>query len=223
MMLKQEATNHAVDAVHRKEPRKMTTTIYFIRHGQTDLNRKRVLQGRVDQPLNEEGIAQAKEAGEYLRAKGVTFDRILSSPLKRAKDTAQIIAGENVPLQTDERLLEMDYGPYEGADLKTPPPEIVKFFSDFAHVPAPDGMEPLNHVVQRLGLFLEDLREEIAGRDEALEETILISTHAIAMKGALEYLTPQSHGTYWGTHIRNCELYVTHLEDGEFTVPVPVE
>ena len=201
----------------------MTTTIYFIRHGQTDLNRKRVLQGRVDQPLNEEGIAQAQEAGERLHSCGVTFDRIISSPLKRAMDTALIIAGENVPLQTDERLLEMDYGPYEGADLKTPPPEIVNFFADFAHVPAPDGMEPLNHVVQRLGLFLEDLREEIAGRDEALEETILISTHAIAMKGALEYLTPQSHGTYWGTHIRNCELYVTYLEDGEFTVPVPVE
>ena len=201
----------------------MTTSIYIIRHGQTDLNRKRVLQGRVDQPLNEEGIAQAQEAGERLRAQGVTFDRIISSPLKRAMDTALIIAGENVPQQTDERLLEMDYGPYEGADLKTPPPEIVKFFSDFAHVPAPDGMEPLEHVVQRLGLFLEDLREEIAGGDEALEETILISTHAIAMKGALEYLTPRSHGTYWGTHIRNCELYVTYLEDGEFTVPVPVE
>ena len=197
----------------------MTTTIYFIRHGQTDLNRKRVLQGRVDQPLNEEGIAQAKEAGEYLRAKGVTFDRILSSPLKRAKDTAQIIAGEKVPLQTDERLLEMDYGPYEGADLKTPPQEIVNFFADFAHVPAPDGMEPLNHVVQRLGLFLEDLREEIAGRDEALEETILISTHAIAMKGALEYLTPDAEGRFWSTYLSNCAVYVAENKDGEIGIP----
>ena len=205
----------------------MTTTIYIIRHGQTDLNRKRVLQGRIDQPLNEEGIAQAKEAGERLRARGVVFDRIWSSPLKRAVDTARIIAGDNVPLKTDERLLEMDYGPYDGADLTAPPPEIVKFFSDFVHNPAPKGMEPLKHIVQRLGLFLEGLREEETREDKAGEEaageTILISTHAIAMKGALEYLTPQSRGSYWGTHISNCELYVTHLENGVYTVPVPVE
>ena len=200
----------------------MTTTIYMIRHGQTDLNKKRVLQGRTDQPLNEEGIGQAREAGEYLRSQGVKFDRIWSSPLQRAVDTARIIAGDDTPMALDDRLLEMDYGPFEGADLTTPPPEIVEFFSDFVHNPAPEGMESLDQVVQRLGLFLEDLRGELdAGTDS--DETILISTHAIAMKGALEYLTPESHGTYWGTHIRNCELYVTRLEDGKFTVPAPAE
>lgn len=188
------------------------TRIYIIRHGQTDLNRKRVLQGRVDEPLNEDGIGQAREAAELLKQLGITIDSAWSSPLQRAMDTAAIVAGE-VPMQTDERLLEMDYGPYEGADLTSPPPEIMEFFSDFVNNPAPAGMEPLSAIVQRLGEFLEELREDPP------EGNVLIATHAIAMKGALEYLTPESGGSYWGKHIKNCDIYVTELEDGTFTVP----
>jgi broad specificity phosphatase PhoE len=50
--------------------------------------------------------------------------------------------------------------------------------------------------------------------------TILISTHAIAMKGILEYLTPESHGAYWNKHIANCAVFKTTLRNGEYTVPV---
>lgn len=187
--------------------------IYIIRHGQTNLNKKQVLQGRVDEPLNSDGIRQAKAAATRLESLGVTIDQVWSSPLGRARDTARIVAGDNVPIRTDDRLLEMDYGPYEGADLATPPEEIITFFSDFAHQPAPEGMEPLTDVVQRLGSFLEELRQ---GPPEG---NILVSTHAIAMKGALEYLTPESGGSYWGKYIKNCDIYVTTLEDGVYTVP----
>lgn len=187
--------------------------IYIIRHGQTDLNKKRVLQGRVDEPLNADGIRQAKAAAARLESLGVTIDQVWSSPLGRARDTAQIVAGDNVPIRTDDRLLEMDYGPYEGADLTSPPPEIITFFSDFVNQPAPEGMEALQDVVQRLGSFLEELREDPP------EGNILLSTHAIAMKGALEYLTPESGGSYWGKYIKNCDIYVTTLEDGVYTVP----
>ena len=107
----------------------------------------------------------------------------------------------------------MDYGPYEGLDLNNLPPEVLTFFADFVHNPAPAGMEPLSAIVQRLGEFLEELREDPP------EGNVLIATHAIAMKGALEYLTPESGGSYWGTHIKNCDIYVTELEDGTFTVP----
>ena len=95
--------------------------IYIIRHGQTDLNKKHILQGRVDEPLNEDGILQAKAAAALLDSLGVTIDQVWSSPLGRAQDTARIITGEDVPLRTDERLLEMDYGPYERLDLASPP------------------------------------------------------------------------------------------------------
>ena len=191
--------------------------IYIIRHGQTDLNKNHVLQGRVDEPLNEDGIRQAKAAAALLRSLDVSIDYVWSSPLQRAKDTAGIIVCKDIPIQTDDCLLEMDYGPYEGTDLTSPPPEIITFFGDFVNQPAPEGMESLSHVTQRLGGFLEELRSNPP------EGNILISTHAIAMKGALEYLTPDSKGSYWGKHIKNCDIYVTTLEDGIYTVPVPVE
>ncbi len=114
----------------------------------------------------------------------------------------------------DERLIEMDYGPYEGMDLREPAPEVRAFFMDFVNVPAPEGMEPLYEVVERLGRFLEDIKKEAESSD------ILVSTHAIAMKGALEYLTPESRGSYWSKYIGNCDIYTAEVRDGKYTVPV---
>lgn len=193
------------------------SNIYIIRHGQTELNKKQILQGRVNEPLNEDGIRQAESAAELLEGFGISIDTVWSSPLQRAIDTAGIIVGDDVKIRVDDRLLEMDYGPYEGVDLTSPPEEIITFFSDFVNNPAPPGMEPLAKIVQRLGDFLEDLRKDPP------QGNILISTHAIAMKGALEYLTPDSKGSYWGKHVKNCDIYVTKLENGEFSVPVLLE
>ena len=190
--------------------------IYLVRHGQTAMNRKKVLQGRSDIPLNEEGRKEAAEAEERFQKAGVTFDRVYASPLIRARETAELIT--DAPIISDLRLIEMDYGPYEGMDLMHPAPEVLTFFSDFSKNPAPEGMEPLEQVVGRLGEFLEGIRKEAAGK------TILISTHAIAMKGALEYLTPDSGGSYWSRYIGNCAVYITGtMEDGSWIVPIPWE
>ena len=190
--------------------------LYIIRHGKTDQNSKMLLQGRSDHPLNGEGTEQAAEAAQRFADMGVVIDKVYTSPLIRAVRTAEIIApaAEKV---TDRRLIEMDYGPYEGMDLRDPAPELMEFFSDFVNVPAPEGMEPLPEIVSRLGDFLEEIREE------AEEKNILISTHAIAMKGALEYLTPDSHGSYWAKNIGNCDIYASEIKDGRFTVPVRLD
>jgi len=75
-------------------------------------------------------------------------------------------------------------------------------------------MEPLAQVVARMGTFLEDVRP-IAARED-----ILASTHAIAMKGALEYLTPGSNGGYWSTFIGTCAVYVADVDSsGSWSVP----
>ena len=161
--------------------------LYVIRHGQTQLNHAHALQGRSNQPLNEAGIAQAREAGARFAERGISFAHVFSSPLQRAIRTAQLVA-PGVPAEVDERLIEMDYGPYEGADLRNPAPELVEFFSDFVHHPAPAGMEPLDAVVRRSGSFVEEVA--------SLGGDILVSTHAITMKGVLEYLTPDSQGSY---------------------------
>ena len=188
--------------------------IYIIRHGQTELNNKKALQGRSDHPLNDTGIQQAQEAAAMLQ--NVKFDAVYSSPLIRAVQTAKILAPELEPI-IDERLIEMDYGPYEGMDLQNLAPEVITFFSDFIHNPAPDGMESLESVTGRLGDFLEEIREEAAGGGD-----ILISTHAIAMKGALEYLTPDSGGSYWSKYIGNCGIYQIGMRDGEYEVPFEI-
>ncbi len=182
--------------------------IYIIRHGKTEMNRVNALQGRSDIPLNEEGIEQAEKAADLLS--GVTFEHVFSSPLIRAVQTARIIAPNN-RVTVDDRLIEMDYGPYEGIDLLNPPQELRTFFSDFIHNPAPEGMEPLSSVVARAGEFLEDIRE--------LPGNILISTHAIAMKGILEYLTPGSGGVYWSKFIGNCAVYAADNSQGVLGMP----
>ena len=199
-------------------PRAGVNMIYIIRHGQTEKNKANLLQGRSEHPLNETGIRQAQEAGEWFAEHGIIFDAVYSSPLERAKDTGRIAAGKgnNFWPHIDERLIEMEYGPYEGVDLRTPPPEIIMFFSDFVHNPAPEGMEQLPEVTARVCAFLEEIRE----RAEA--EDILVSTHAIAMKGALEYLTPGSNGAYWSKYIGNCAVYAVPVKDGKFGVPYEI-
>ena len=186
-------------------------TVYIIRHGQTDGNKAHAMQGRSDLPLNETGRRQAESAGEAFRRMGVSFARVYSSPLVRAAETARIVSGAEPEL--DDRLLEMDYGPYEGMDLKNPAPEVTAFFRDFVNVPAPEGMEQLSAVTARLGDFLEDLRQR------GIEGDILIATHAIAMKGALEYLTPGSGGGYWAKNIANCAVYASELTRDGYSVP----
>ena len=191
--------------------------IYLVRHGETVQNKAGLMQGRSDFPLNEKGEEQARLLGRRFRQAGIRFDAVYASPLRRAVQTAALIAGEDVDIRADERLIEMDYGPYEGMDLRAPAPEVLAFFMDFVNVPAPAGMEPLPAVTARLGRFLEELRPKCAGKN------ILISTHAIALKGALEYLTPESKGSYWAKNIGNCAVYRTELAGGAFLVPTPWE
>ena len=171
--------------------------IWLIRHGQTNMNIARRLQGRRDEPLNETGREQAEKAAEWFRSRGIRFDRVISSPLQRAADTARILAGEDAPFRTDDRLMEIDCGPW-----------------DLFHNPAPEGMETLSHVEARLGAFLSDLKGEIGP-----EETVLVSTHAIALKGALENLDPRPDGGWWNYPVHNCCGYVFSLINGAYTKP----
>ena len=182
--------------------------IYIVRHGETEKNRQKVLQGRSDVPLNQTGIEQAEALSGRMR--GVSFDKVYSSPLSRAIETAKILA-PGKEILTDDRLIEMDYGPYEGMSLLSPAPEVISFFRDFVHAPAPKGMESLASVVKRVGEFLEECCRT--------DKDVLISTHAIAMKGILEYLTPDSQGSYWSKYIGNCAVYATDYREGAFLVP----
>lgn len=96
--------------------------IYFVRHGSTDWNEHKnskgikdpKCQGRIDLPLNETGIEQAKQTAEAI--KGKKFNRIICSPLLRARQTCDIIYNGvgNTPIVIDERIIERNFGEFEG-------------------------------------------------------------------------------------------------------------
>ncbi|HEX9214847.1 MAG TPA: histidine phosphatase family protein [Bradyrhizobium sp.] len=88
-----------------------------LRHGATNWNRQGLFQGRTDNPLNADGLAQAHDAASLLREAGIT--RIVSSPLVRALKTAEIIAAAvSAPLTIDEGIIECDFGSFEGLPVR---------------------------------------------------------------------------------------------------------
>lgn len=188
------------------------TEIYIIRHGETSKNKEKLLQGRSDLPMNERGVRQAEGARDFLREQGIRFDAVYSSPLQRAVRTAMIAADlrDDKKIIRDDRLLEMDYGPYEGMSLEHPAPEVLDFLMG-SHK-EPEGMEKLAHVTERMGEFLEEIRRSGNG-------CVLVSTHAIAMKGALEYLIPGSNGSWWPRELHNCDVFVAEASEAGFSLP----
>ena len=104
--------------------------IYLVRHGQTEFNRERRIQGHVDSPLTELGVRQAHAVGRLLRdlIRDPAGWRIVSSPLGRARITAEIVASRlgGLPIELDDRLKEMSWGAHDGrlrAELEAAHPE----------------------------------------------------------------------------------------------------
>ena len=140
--------------------------ILVTRHGQTNWNVERRIQGRTDVELNNKGIEQAYETKEKLKSENI--DLIICSTLKRAKQTAEIInIDRNIPIIYDERLIEICYGEIEG-----------KLHDDFDY----DGFwnivdtheykdaENVNNFIKRIYEFLNEIKKY-------KEKDILIVTH----------------------------------------------
>ena len=97
------------------------TEIWFIRHGETDWNRQRRLQGWQDIPLNEAGRQQAAQLAARMRDEAVQtrFDALYSSDLQRARDTAQPVAEQlDLRIRTEPGIRERGFGVLEGLDLE---------------------------------------------------------------------------------------------------------
>lgn len=131
-------------------------SFYFIRHGETDWNKEQRLQGSMDIPLNTRGREQAKDASQKTSA--LPIDLIISSPLSRALETAEIINEKlQKPLETDKRLVEKHYGIFEGmakADRENWAEEKIKsdpsIFVEPNGFPLPDGAEPYDDFKKRV-------------------------------------------------------------------------
>ena len=188
--------------------------IYFVRHGETNWNKERRIQGQADIPLNEFGRHLARETAEGLR--DVPFDVCFTSPLGRAEETAEIILrGRKVPIIEDDRILEMNFGVLEGKCCSREgwevPDSFQLFFDDPVHYQAPEGGEDFQMVRKRTGEFLEWL----FAAEQYQDSIVLVTTHGAALAGLLNNLKKKSLAEYWGIGVhKNCGVTEVVVTDG---------
>ena len=171
--------------------------ILITRHGQTDWNVQEKLQGKADIELNQTGIEQAKIAKNKLENEKI--DLIICSPLKRAKQTAEIInEGRNIPLIIDDRIAERDFGEFEGKNKS-------KFsFEDFWSYKKAENYEKAEKIqdfFERIYNFLDDIKEKYK------DKRILIVAHggvSIPFRCYFEGIPDIENLT--GLGLDNCEI-----------------
>ncbi len=164
--------------IRRRARQTVRVTFAFIRHGQTDWNRDGRLQGSSDIPLNDTGRGQAHDAADVLRDGG--WQVVVSSPLARARETAEIIAGE-LGLELGpayDELIERDYGPLEGMSDT----EIVERYPDRDY----PGAEPLDAVVARGKAGLARIADDFPDAD------VVIVCHGTIIRYTLASLAGQA-------------------------------
>lgn len=192
--------------------------IYFVRHGETDWNKARRIQGQVDIPLNEFGRHLAEETAKGLA--DIPFDICYTSPLGRAVETARIILeGREVPVIEDERIIEMAFGEYEGKCCSKKgwelPREFQRFFDDPEHYITPSGGENFTDVRRRTGEFLADLLK----RKELEDGNVLVTTHGAALAGLLNNIKDRPICDYWGQGVhKNCAVTEAEAVDGKIHI-----
>jgi broad specificity phosphatase PhoE len=158
--------------------------IDFVRHGQTAHNRDGLLQGRVDLELSERGLAQAERVAA--RYAGASIARVVSSPLRRARQTAAAIAAvTGCVLEIDDRLLELDYGEWDGRPLAEIRPERWAAWRADPNF-APPGGESLVEVTARVAEFCTELL--------AHDDRIVAVSHVSPIKAAVAWALGVSEG-----------------------------
>jgi broad specificity phosphatase PhoE len=167
--------------------------IAFVRHGQTELNRGGRLQGRLDAPLSELGAEQAAALGQGFAAEPVT--RVLSSPLQRAHNTAAAIAAAHgLTVEIDERLVELDYGDWDGlalADVSAADWATWRNDPEFA----PPGGERLSDVTARIAAFGAEIFTD------HLDDLVIAVSHVSPIKAAVCGALRVDERTTWRMHL----------------------
>ena len=192
----------------------MTKTLVMWRHGQTDYNKQHRIQGQIDIPLNETGIAQAQDAAVGLAR--LPFTRVVSSPLGRALDTAHALADRlGLLVEVDERLMERAFGAWEGlnaTEIKTGWPDDFTSWRDFGDPdPATTNVEPRREVGQRVSQAYRDWADKIADG-----ETILFVSHGSATSQGIVTLLGHDPAQWHGLRgLDNCHWAVIQSEHRE--------
>ena len=149
--------------------------LYVVRHGQTDKNKFGLVQGQTEADLNDVGISEAKKLQSLV--KNLNIDVVISSPLRRAKDTAKIITDDKYPINTDDRLIERDWGMCEGAHIEEV--DTVKCWNFFINTDN-NKIEKVQDLLARVSEFLEDIKVRYK------DKNVLVVTHSAVLR-AIHY------------------------------------
>ncbi|HAE42360.1 MAG TPA: histidine phosphatase family protein [Clostridiales bacterium] len=187
--------------------------IYITRHGETEWNKKRIIQGSMDSPLTEEGVRGAERLSVRLRE--TQFDFVITSPLYRAYRTAMIILKDRkIPIIKDDSLKEINCGIFEGftfQEIWEKHPDLKStLHSDPLNFRYPGG-ESLNEFYDRVKNGFEEIIENYK------DKTILIVAHGGTIKGLTSYMIEKADPSSWFRNVvDNCSLTEIDYVDGQF-------
>jgi broad specificity phosphatase PhoE len=191
----------------------MKTTIFLMRHGETETNKDNILCGQTDVGLSQRGFKQAELGAEYLSK--FNFDKIYSSDLQRALCTAEPIAKKkNLPIIKDENLREIFCGDWEcvkGEDLKKRyPEEYGMYLKDFVNSKCVNG-ESGKDFIKRAIDTVNKIAKENAGK------TVLIATHGGILRALDAFLFTDKGWQAYGWY-SNVGISIAEYEDGKWTL-----
>ena len=149
--------------------------LYVTRHGETSKNRLGLIQGQTECDLSEKGIKDAEELRSAVD--NLDIDVVISSPLKRAKDTASIITSNKYPINIDDRIIERDWGMCEGAHIEEV--DTVKCWN--FHINTDNNkIERVQDLLARVSEFLEDIKVKYK------DKNVLVVAHSAVLR-AIHY------------------------------------
>ena len=187
--------------------------IYLVRHGETDWNQAGLLQGQTDIALNAQGLEQAREAAE--RLKEVPFEIAFCSPLIRAKRTAETIIGDRkITITADERLRELNFGPWEGVDIRTIKDAASQPFTNPGSYIPPEGAESFAQLYKRSGEFVDQVLLPLEGT----YETVLVVAHGGVNRSILNPVLNIPVDDFWRMHMGNCATAILDCTDGKLSM-----
>ena len=174
--------------------------LLIIRHGRTVANASGLLQGRVDNPLDDRGKQQAKQISAALGP----IDVVVSSPLQRARQTAEPLG---LPVRIDERWIELDYGEWD----ELPITEVSAHqWTQWRNDPmfAPPGGESLVELDRRVVEACDDLV------GEATELNVAVFTHVSPIKSAISWALGVNDPISWRLHVGQAQISRILIRDG---------
>lgn len=170
--------------------------IYLVRHGETDANKSKILQGQTQNlQLNENGVRQATNLKNKL--KNIKFDVCFTSPLIRTWSTAMILVGDRVEIKEDKRLIERYFGDLEEKSISL---YNASKYWDYSLNSGDENMEPIQNIFNRCNNFLADLKKNYSDDD-----TILVVSHGATIR-CLHHILRNSNlnGNLLNFKVKNC-------------------